>query len=148
MDISHHDLEHLDLPQHPAAPQALAHGLIHLQCEAQSNPAARHKAFNAGCRHHGALAVSHVHNQTCYFDISTVKAAWLRAVANRLCCCKQDMGTCLRTVTAQSYTALTHSTWAQMLDASHSHSAHANPMSEVSWIMYLTITIGSMFFLQ
>ena len=148
MDISHHDLEHLGLPQHPAAPQALAHGLVRLQYEAQSNPAGRHKAFNAGRRHHGALAVSQIHNQTCYFDTSTVKAACLRQSPTDYVVASRIWGTWLCRVGTQSYTALSHSTWTQMLDAIHSHSAHANPMSEISWIMYLTITIGSTFFLH
>ena len=57
MNVSHHDFEHLDLPQHPAALQIFAHGLVDGQCEAQSYPAATHKAFNAGSIHHVALAV-------------------------------------------------------------------------------------------
>lgn len=134
MNISHHDFEHLGLPQHPAALQALAHGLVHGQCEAQSNPAARQKAFNAGSIHHGALAVCLIHNQTLLFqDASTIKAACLRAVANRLCCCKQDLRTCGRTVNTQCvHRVPSHPTWAQMLDTSHSNSVHANPMSALS----------------
>ena len=121
MDLLPRDFEHLDLPQHPAALQALAHGLAHGQCEAQSSPAARY---------YGALAACLVQNKILLFQMPLISRQHVSRQSHTdflLQTKHEDLLTHSRHIV--STPVPTYPTQAQLLDASHTDSAHANLMS-------------------